>query len=463
MSKSNIKGNKNSFTISMLICLLVVALTLVSCFTTVTVKAVNQYKEEYYARSLYLASWAKPLTEKDIQKILEVDHVISVDDDSGIAQYNDFDISDISGDTEEVKKFKNKIKTKENRLSVISLKGKHTKKIIAGDSIEDSPVFSCIVPAMFYPFIADDDNPKYENLDYIDGTKLVGQTITVIGTTDMKGKNKIELTYNYLLGEPDEAGNMCGQKDVTLPALKFKLKIVGAYYNAPTSYCPYSALWVSDETNKLMTEMTLKEAGVDLSANDTDLAKWWSDSSLQDHYVVVDNYDNIPYVYNTLYEMGYDDINSTPEYEMLDSTELIANLFSTIGTFLIIAIGILSIIILIQSSITSIKTRKGDIGLMKAIGYKNRQIFAGLCHEQLSLTLRGFIIGGSFSALFVLVTNYIFSHKSFRDMLYIIDWSLFLTYLLIALAIAIIVPLLCQIILLKTLTKIQPREAMNTN
>jgi putative ABC transport system permease protein len=324
--------------------------------------------------------------------------------------------------------------------------------VIVGDSLEDSPVFSCIVPANFYPFEPDND---YEDLDYIDGTKLVGQTLTVTGS-----ENAVGIDYNYYIGINEDGEEDCAQDSSALPALKFKLKIVGAYFNAPTSYCPYKAIWVSKETNKLMTEMTLKEAGVDLSANSTKLAKWWNDSSLHDYYVIVDNYDNIPYVFDAVSKMGYD-INSTPEYEMRNSVTLIADLFSTIGTFLIIAIGILSIIILIQSSITSIKTRKGDIGLMKAIGYKNRQIFAGLCHEQLSLTLRGFIIGGSFSALFVLVTNYIFSHKSFRDMLYIIDWSLFLTYLLIALAIAIIVPLLCQIILLKTLTKIQPREAMN--
>jgi ABC-type antimicrobial peptide transport system permease subunit len=100
---------------------------------------------------------------------------------------------------------------------------------------------------------------------------------------------------------------------------------------------------------------------------------------------------------------------------------------------------------------------------MKAIGYKNTQIFVGLCYEQLYLTLKGFIFGGTFSAILIAVTNYIFRHKSYMNMIYIIDWKLFFTYLGISLAIAIIIPLLCQIVLLKKLKKIQPKDAMSAD
>jgi hypothetical protein len=44
LSKANIKGNKNSKTITILTCLLVTAITIISSFSTVTVNAVNEYK-----------------------------------------------------------------------------------------------------------------------------------------------------------------------------------------------------------------------------------------------------------------------------------------------------------------------------------------------------------------------------------------------------------------------------------
>lgn len=48
--------------------------------------------------------------------------------------------------------------------------------VMAGKSLDESPVYSCIIPSLFYPF-------EYENTDsdlnYIDGESLIGKTITV--------------------------------------------------------------------------------------------------------------------------------------------------------------------------------------------------------------------------------------------------------------------------------------------
>ena len=116
---------------------------------------------------------------------------------------------------------------------------------------------------------------------------------------------------------------------------------------------------------------------------------------------------------------------------------------------------------LVQFSITSFNERKSYIGLLKAVGYKNRQIFTCLCYEQFSLTLIAFLIGGSFSAVLVAITNHIFKHGSYQTLVYIIDWKMFLTYLCVSLAISVLIPFVCQLIALKRLTKIQPKDAMN--
>ena len=158
--------------------------------------------------------------------------------------------------------------------------------------------------------------------------------------------------------------------------------------------------------------------------------------------------------------MGYSIANS-PEQLINDSTVLMANLFGTVGVFLIFALLILTVIMLVQSSVSSVNERKSYIGLLKAIGYKNRQIFACMCYEQLSLTLKGFLIGGTLSAALVALTNYIFVHGEYQTLVYIIDWRLFLLFVCVSLATSIIIPLICQVILIKKLTDIQPINVMN--
>ena len=116
---------------------------------------------------------------------------------------------------------------------------------------------------------------------------------------------------------------------------------------------------------------------------------------------------------------------------------------------------------MVQSSVSSVNERKSYIGLLKAIGYKNRQIFACVCYEQLSLTLKGFLIGGFLSAAFISFTNFIFTHGEYQGLLYIIDWRLFLLFVCVSLATSIIIPLICQAILIKKLTDIQPINVMN--
>lgn len=448
LSKANIKGNRKSNTVIVLMCLLVIACTVISCFTAVTGQALNEYKEDYRARALELDPWLLPLTDDAISSIKNVEHVSSVDDIAGLPGFNLFDISDIYRDEDKFDEVDKKIKDKVSAVYVCGLVGEEKKRMVAGKNLEDSPVFSCIVPSLFYPFL-EDHNIKYENLDYIDGTTLIGKTITV------KGYNgNVSVTYNY--SEDDASGN----DDAALPSPEYKLKIVGTYFCSPTTSGSFEDILVSRETDLKMTEMALESAGVNLSSKDSRLANWWNDSSLHSYYVVADDFDNLPYIFNEISRMGYAIANS-PEQLINDGTVLMANLFGTVGVFLIVALFILAVITLVQSSVTSVNERKSYIGLLKAIGYKNRQVFVCMCIEQLSLTLKGFLIGGTLSAALVALTNYIFIHGAYQTLVYIIDWRLFLFFICISLALSIIIPLICQVILIKKLTDIQPINVMN--
>ena len=94
------------------------------------------------------------------------------------------------------------------------------------------------------------------------------------------------------------------------------------------------------------------------------------------------------------------------------------------------------------------------------MGYKDRQIFLSMCLEQMTMTFKGFLIGGVCSAVFVAFTNFIFTHGSYQSLIYIIDWKMFIFYLCVSLAVAVFVPLICQLILHGKMKKIQPKDAM---
>lgn len=46
-------------------------------------------------------------------------------------------------------------------------------------------------------------------------------------------------------------------------------------------------------------------------------------------------------------------------------------------------------------------------------------------------------------------------------MVYVIDWNIFFVFMAIALVISILIPIICLVVMLRMLNKIQPREAMN--
>ena len=159
--------------------------------------------------------------------------------------------------------------------------------------------------------------------------------------------------------------------------------------------------------------------------------------------------------------MGYATTGYSNDLVLDDTTKLMHTLFTKVGLFITLAVLFVSAILLVQSSVNSIRERKGVIGLMKAIGYKNHQIFLSLIYEQLYLTLSAAFAGGVISALFVAFVNYRFSHGTFRQLQYVINWNDYFVLLLVAFLIALLIPLVTELLLLNKLVKIQPREAMS--
>lgn len=443
LAKSNLKGNKNSNTICALISLFVVAMTVISCFTATTQNAMNRYKEDYKARDIYISPWLSGITEEAKKAITDMEHVETVADTVGLGGNFTYEI--VSIDDEDIFE---KAQEKGNFLTVYGLYDGEEKSIIQGKSLDESPVYSCLVPSRFYPF-SDVFEKSYKNLEYIDGRTLIGKNITVKGTN-----GNIDLLYNVF-----GADGCNDQSRRFLPSPEYTLKIVGTYPCSYSNSGSYASLYVSRETDLLMAEEAFEKAGINLSSETDSLAVWWNTPSLHEYFVIVDEYDNYPQVVNAIRELGID-ASGTPDKEPDDTMVLMSTLFKTVGTFLTAAMGLIAAVLLVQSSVWSLKERKAAIGLMKAVGYTNGQIAVNFGWEQIYISLKGFAAGGAVSVLTVFFANLKFSHGTYQQLEYIINWQDFGIFLGVSFLVVLIIPLITQLILLRKIIKIQPREAM---
>ena len=449
LSKSNIKGNKNSTAITVLLCMLVIAITVISCFSVTMTGIMTAYKNDYRARAMYLSPFLKPVTEEAVKAIEGLDHVERVVDVSSVIRYNRFEIADTS--SEEIKA---QVAAKGSSIHIEGLYEGEEKRVIKGKTLDNAPVFSCLVPSIFYPFDKDDDNLKGKDLDYIDGRTLIGETFTVVD-----GDGLLEYNYNTLSG----VDGMCTQDGDTLPSPEYTLTVVGTYPCTYSTSGSYVVLYVSEETDRLMSLMAFEEGGIDLETSILGMAEWWNTPSLHEYRIIVDDIESMPEICEVVRdEMGYDTSSLPNDLILDDTTRLMSTFFTTAGTFITVAVLFVSAILLVQSSVNSIRQRKGVIGLMKAIGYKNHQIFFSLVYEQLYMTLRAAFVGGVISAVIVALANYRFNHGTFRQLQYAIDWKLYFILLGVAFLIALLVPLVTELLLLNKLVKIQPREAMSS-
>ncbi len=185
-----------------------------------------------------------------------------------------------------------------------------------------------------------------------------------------------------------------------------------------------------------------------------------NDKFARPYIVTVDEYDSVSEVKSEIKDLGFE---SFERGFMNPSVLTFSSFFSGCATFLIIAIMLLTIINLFLSVHSNLNERKGQIGLMKALGFKTSQIFFSTYMENVLSAFKAFITGSAVSIAAVLGIN-IFASTSGNSYLisYVLPWSDFAILLVIALAVILIIPLICQLIMINMIAKIQPQEAMNS-
>ena len=235
---------------------------------------------------------------------------------------------------------------------------------------------------------------------------------------------------------------------------------MGVYPCSAASHGYFADVFVSKETEDAIIKKAAEKSGINLKSKKSKFSKWWNTSSLHTYFVTTDNVDNMSGVYNDISGMGYE-IADESNYSIKDSIIIMSSLFCTVGMFIIFAMCIIAFIMLIQSAKSSILKMQSEIGLLKAIGYKNKHILVCVLCEHMGMIIKGFVIGSLISVLFVSLTNFIFSHKSYNEFLYIISYSDLLKYLSLILVFIIVVFFICEIITIKKIVQIKPIEAMS--
>lgn len=469
----NIKNSDNSNTLIFLVVLFVVAITLIPCFSITINNAVENYKKDFRACTLYIDPYESELTEEVLKELSETNHVKSVRPiDYMINQQ--FEIIDIGDENDTNYELQERLKAKDNYIDTWSLIEGERREVIAGKTLEESEVFSCIIPSVFYPF---DDIDEVESIDYFDGISFIGKTLTIKASpkiTQVNTENDLEKVatatdaiscyttwYNYYHYNEDEEKTEILSDYVNLPALEYKLKVVGVYDIKPLTFGYSDTVYISKETGKLIEQMALEAGGIDLSNPSTsDVSKWWNTPSLQNHHVIVDNYDNIPYVYNKASEIGID-CTSEPELGVDESILIISNILNTAGIFFIIALFILCIATLIYISIVYTRDEKDIIAELKAQGCTNKQLFIAFYTELLHITLKGFLIGGVLTAGFVFISNIVNGHGDYSKRIFLLSWGNFFIFLMLTLLISALMPLISQLAVLHKLQKLQPNKDVN--
>ena len=454
LAKANLKGSKKKNTVMVMMILSVISITLLLGFLGVANTVLEQNKNAkcyrqavIFPKTEYEEVESVGVTNKNIKEILSIDHVISCEkrdlppsESITVTKILDENNKNISNTTNET----SLKKINEDMCSQIYDEDLVTR-VIKGTNLDKSPVMSCILPDTFtyveYDYKKDEFTGKKER---IATESLLGKTLSV------------DLEYNIHLFKKSGVGY--SDDSVNLPKISYQLKVVGIYhYSQSTALDGSPDIVISKETAKKIDKMALDNAVKNGMKDDLD--DYINDDQAREYIVTADSIDNINEVIDTLFEKG---VNVVGSAGILDESMLaFTGIFDGVGTFLTVAILLLTVINIFLSVHNNIAERKAEIGLMKAVGYKTSQIFYSMYLENIILAVKALLIGGALSAAAVLIINLVNSSGDTAQQMYVMPWLSFLILLAIAFGVILVIPLVCLLIMVYNIAKIQPQEAMN--
>ena len=367
------------------------------------------------------------LTKLQKQKILNMEHVISFEETNRWGRK----LCTFSSDNKnvELKRLK--------QLGVDVISAYKTEEIdtLGGEQLSNSGIYTCLVPNYFYPDLNVDT--LNDNIEFLDGKAFIGETLHLE-------------TTKYSI--PVEEYSM-----VDVPLTEFTLKVVGVY-DVKKTVLDSGCILVSYDTGVALDRLCMEQVRKNNPLGYKAVVEQRQSDSNKYYSILVDDYNNIQEVILKLEEIGISDCG--PGVIIMDSFKLLANVVNVAGkafTFAILGLAVLNIFLAVHNAMTE---RTKEIGLLKAIGYRDRQVFLSMYLEQLKIGLVSFFIAAALSFAVIAIYNWSARNGSYDSMLKTVSWPPVTALAAAALAIAVLVPLLCQLFTLRRLVKIPPGEAM---
>ncbi len=442
LSRANLHGSKRKNTVFVMMIFAVIATVLLASYINIYSGVLWDLMNNPSTKTLYLVPFRINypdsnminLSEETKADVLNIEHVISVES----AKYADYQLP-------EIKKI-----TDENGNDVTNSLGELTpEKIIASVQIQRSDN-NLLVKSLDGKNIAEESVmscylPDYGCLYYggrVNLSELLGKTIT------------FEYDYSFP-SYTDEGVYGYSEHRVEVP-IKYELKVAGIYRLAAENTLG-PVIVISPDTAQKIENTALENADKNQLLS---LKTYLNDPYSRRQYIKVDSYENIDKVMGKMEDLG---LYASPLRRIEPATKLFTALFTGAGAFLLTAVMLLMCINIFLSVYANINARRPEIGLMKAVGYKNSQIFKSMYMENVILAVRALIVGLAISAIASIVVNAInLNSEDPLNYSYVMSWQMFGIMSLIALAMILTVPLICQLVMLNKITKIQPQEAMNS-
>lgn len=270
-------------------------------------------------------------------------------------------------------------------------------QVISGRNIKNDDEDVCIIPKKLFFYSGRED---FNKDDYIDGENLIGK--------------KIKIEYHSRDDSREEINNIFYKE----------LEIIGVY-NADEYVMDGNDLFVPFSiVNKIRTDIEenwIKDPNTHYSGGNS-------------IYAIVNNSLNVEESFERIQTLGYRSlIRST-------TNTLIVVIINTIVG---IVVGVFVLIVLINitsSTIKSIDERKYEIGMLKAIGYKNKNIQIILLIENLIIGIRSYLVGLVFAIIGMKIMQIKIFEKNYD--FYPFNIKLNIVICLMASIIAVLVPII---------------------
>lgn len=329
----NIKGKKRQFYKDIILISLSIFIFIISSIATDSIGNIfnKNIKNNISYRSIYVMNNGEEDEETLISKLNNISHIQKVVTQK---EYNVFVyINNI-----------NKENIDNGGISLCGADDIITPEVIAGRKMNKDETGVCIVPKKIYPYI---DDIKYQ--DIMNGEDLLNKEI------------EIEY-YKY-----DYSSNPPTVTDIVTK----KLKVVGVY-DPEVNMGEYNDCYINFKDIKEIYNTILENSNYNTSY----------DSLI----AIVDSFENVNMVLDTLNELGYESsLHSVANEKLIETINTVSSLIASC----ILVIAISNIVI---SVIRASKKKKEEIGLLKAFGYKKFNIWCIMIIESFLISLISFII-----------------------------------------------------------------------